>query len=299
MFSMDGDWRGRPQDRRQLSSSWPRPRARWEWPDPWDPHNEWGPGNTCVKTSLQGQIRLNDLHLAVCERVAEKTGWVVKTNPYEGGSDHSEFGRAGIPAVLNWHFTDRYYHSNYDTADKTSPEEMRNVGVSVAASAWLLASAGESTSIAVANLVAQAGQARIALEEREGQKLADAAPDPAAAKAREATIVQAWRKWYGEAVRSVSRLVVGQPTPAFAKTLEDLATGVENRLRESISDLEALVLASDRLRAERWYPPVPGRAAPTPDEVLLQQGGARHRRAMRVFEPERFDALVGGSKRGR
>jgi len=268
MFSMDMTG----EDVRKTGGSflierWPDPGAVWE--RPWDPHTEWGPGNT-RENQLKGDL-LNDLHLAVCERVAEKTGWVVKTNPYEGGSDHSEFGRAGIPAVLNWHFTDRYYHSNYDTADKTSPEEMRNVGVSVAASAWLLASASESTSIAVANLVAQAGQARIALEEREGQKLAAAAPDPDAAKAREATIVQAWRKWYGEAVRSVSRLVVGQPTPALAKTLEDLATGVENRLRESISDVEALVLASDRLRAERWYPPVPGRMAPTPDEVLLQQ----------------------------
>jgi len=288
MFSMDMTG----EDVRKTGGSflierWPDPGAVWE--RPWDPHSEWGAGNT-RENQLKGDL-LNDLHLAVCERVAEKTGWVVKTNPYEGGSDHSEFGRAGIPSVLNWHFTDRYYHSNYDTADKTSPDEMRNVGVSVAASAWLLASAGESTSLAVATLVSQAGQARIALEEREGQKLAEASADPAAAKTREATIVQAWRKWYGEAVRSVSRLVVGQPTPAFAKTLEDLATGVENRPRGSISDpvpssspdrdgnrpprsifdAEELLLASDRLRAERWYPPVPGRTSPTPDEVVLQQ----------------------------
>ena len=42
-----------------------------------------------------------------------------------------------------------------------------------------------------------------------GAKIAAADKDPAAAQAREATIVAAWRKWYGEAVRSVSRLVVG------------------------------------------------------------------------------------------
>ena len=52
----------------------------------------------------------------------------MKTNPYEGGSDHAVFGSAGIPSVLDWHFTDRYYHTNFDTPDKTSPEEMRNVG---------------------------------------------------------------------------------------------------------------------------------------------------------------------------
>jgi cyclophilin family peptidyl-prolyl cis-trans isomerase len=272
MFSMDMTG----EDVRKTGGSflierWPDPGAVWD--RPWDPHTEWGPGNF-RENQLKGDL-LNDLHLAICERVAVKTGWVVKTNPYEGGSDHSEFGRAGIPSVLDWHFTDRYYHSNYDTADKTSPEEMRNVGVSVAASAWLLASAGESTSLAVATLVAQAGQARIAIEEREGQKLAEADADPAAAKTREATIVQAWRKWYGEAIRSVSRLVVGPVTPAFTKALEDLATALENRPRVSVSSsevtVEDLLLASDRLRAERWYPPVPGRTAPTPDEVVLQQ----------------------------
>jgi cyclophilin family peptidyl-prolyl cis-trans isomerase/Zn-dependent M28 family amino/carboxypeptidase len=272
MFSMDMTG----EDVRKTGGSflierWPDPGAVWD--RPWDPHTEWGPGNF-RENQLKGDL-LNDLHLAICMRVAEKTGWVVKTNPYEGGSDHSEFGRAGIPSVLDWHFTDRYYHSNYDTADKTSPEEMRNVGVSVAASAWLLASAGESTSLAVATLVAQAGQARIAIEEREGQKLAEADADPAAAKARETTIVQAWRKWYGEAIRSASRLVVGPVTPAFTKALEDLATALENRPRVSVSSseltVEDLLLASDRLRAERWYPPVPGRMAPTPDEVVLQQ----------------------------
>ena len=37
------------------------------------------------------------------------------------------FGAAGIPSVLDWHFTDRYYHTNFDTPDKTSPAEMKNV----------------------------------------------------------------------------------------------------------------------------------------------------------------------------
>lgn len=322
MFSMDMTG----EDVRKTGGSflierWPDPGAVWD--RPWDPHSEWGRGNV-RENQLKGDL-LNDLHLAICVRVAARTGWVVKTNPYEGGSDHSEFGRAGIPAVLDWHFTDRYYHSNYDTADKTSPGEMRNVGVAVAASAWLLASAGEKTTLAVASLVAGAGQMRIGIEEREGQKLAEAAPDPAAAKSLETTIVQSWRKWYGEAVRSASRLIVGPATPAFTKALEDLAAGVENRPRvenrpqnrprRSISDrnppqlvetegnrppgsifdtprqrgggqtvgqgrgqgasfpLEELVLAADRLRADRWYPAGPDKdkAKPTPDEILLQQ----------------------------
>ncbi len=66
---------------------------------------------------------------AVCEQIAKKSTWVVKTNPYEGRSDHTVFGPAGVPSLLNWHFTDRYYHSSVDTPDKTSPQEMRNVGL--------------------------------------------------------------------------------------------------------------------------------------------------------------------------
>ncbi len=206
-----------------LVERWPDPGAVWD--RPWDPHSEWGRGNVRAE-QLKGDL-INDVHLAVCERVARKTGWVVKSNPYEGGSDHTVFGSAGVPSLLDWHFTDRYYHTNFDTPDKTSAAEMRNVGVCAASTAWLFASADASLSISVAELVATAGKSRIAMEEREGAKLAAADKDPAAAKTREAQIATAWRKWYAEAVRSVTRLIVG-PAPAdFSQRLETLAGAFE------------------------------------------------------------------------
>lgn len=191
-----------------LVERWPDPGAIWT--RSWDPNSEWGRGNV-RKDSLKGDL-INDLHLAVCERVALKTGWVVKTNPYEGGSDHTVFGTAGIPSLLNWHFTDRYYHSNMDTADKTSAAEMRNVGVAVATTAWLLASSDEAMSLEVAELVARAGRARIAVELRDGQAL----PEHADALA-------AWRTWSAEAVRSVSRLITSPPSSRLTERLEALA----------------------------------------------------------------------------
>ena len=78
---------------------------------------------------------LNDLHLAVALRRARDTGWVVRTNPYEGGSDHTSFTKAGVPALLNWHFTDRYYHTNLDTIDKVSAVTMGHVATVVATTA--------------------------------------------------------------------------------------------------------------------------------------------------------------------
>ena len=94
----------------------PDPSAIWERPS--DPHSEWGASKVDPAT-VRGSF-LNDLHLAVALRRARDTSWIVRTNPYEGGSDHTVFMRAGVPALLNWHFTDRYYHTNLDTIDKVS-----------------------------------------------------------------------------------------------------------------------------------------------------------------------------------
>jgi len=205
-----------------LIERYPDPGAVWT--RPWDPHTEWGAGNVRAD-ALKGDL-LNDEHMFVVQQVAKRTGWVAKSNPYEGGSDHTVFESAGVPAVLNWHFTDRYYHSNYDTPDKTSPDEMRNVGVSVGASAWLLASATPAIATNVAEVVAKAGRDRIAVETTEGGKLAAASTD-AGVKTREVTIVAAWKKWYAEAVRSASRLVVGTAPASFGDELNRIAADFE------------------------------------------------------------------------
>jgi aminopeptidase YwaD len=197
-----------------LIERFPDPGAVWD--RPWDPHTEWGRGN--VKAgNLKGDL-INDAHVAVCERVAEKSGWIVRTNPYEGGSDHTVFNAAGVPSVLDWHFTDRHYHTNFDTPDKTSPAEMKNVGVAVGATAWLFASATESIALEIARVVASAGQARLAKEQTDGATLPSAD-----------VLVRAWRKWYGEAVGSVDRLVVGAPSPDFSARVRAIAQPFESR----------------------------------------------------------------------
>ena len=134
---------------------------------------------------------------------------MVKTNPYEGGSDHTEFKSAGIPSLLNWHFTDRYYHTNLDRPDKTSAAEMVNVGVSVATSAWFLASASERDAVAAVDVIANAASARLALE-----KTQNATPE----------IMVAWQQWYGEALDSVRTL-----SPAGASVAVDNAVAARKR----------------------------------------------------------------------
>ena len=165
----------------------PDPSAIWERPS--DPHSEWGAGKVDA-ASVRGSF-LNDLHLAVALRRARDTGWTVRTNPYEGGSDHTVFTNAGVPALLNWHFTDRYYHTNLDTVDKVSAAEMQHVAITVAATAMFLAAADQGDVAALTKLIDAAREARLETERRN-----DATPE----------ILSAWQKWYDEAALSVRRL---------------------------------------------------------------------------------------------
>jgi Zn-dependent M28 family amino/carboxypeptidase len=115
---------------------------------------------------------------------------VVRTNPYEGGSDHTSFTRAGVPALLNWHFTDRYYHTNLDTVDKVSPATMGHVAVSVATTAAYLASVGAADVAPMTRFLEVARDARLATERT---------------NAATEEILEAWRLWYREAVESLKR----------------------------------------------------------------------------------------------
>jgi hypothetical protein len=201
------------------------PTAVWQRPS--DPHSEWGAGQVKAET-LKGSL-LNDLHLAVARRRARDNGWVVKTNPYEGGSDHTAFASAGVPSLLNWHFTDRFYHTNQDTVDKVSPAEMENVGIAVATSAYFLASVTESDAMALVDLLERAARARLALEREQGKSVITKASDPAAARQTEAAVNAAWIKWYGEALDSVASLPAGGGSEALRLRIADARRGIASQ----------------------------------------------------------------------
>jgi aminopeptidase YwaD len=187
------------------------------WARPSDPHSDWGAGRVDAG-ALRGSL-LNDLHLAVCLRRARDTQWEVRTNPYEGGSDHTPFAAAGVPSLLNWHFTDRYYHTNQDTVDKTSAAEMENVGVAVATSAWFLASADARDAEAVAGLLEVAVARRLALEREQGRLIVERAANKADAEATEQKVMAAWIKWYEEAFDSVLRLPAWGPNDVLREQI--------------------------------------------------------------------------------
>jgi aminopeptidase YwaD len=190
----------------------PDPTAVWNRPS--DPHTEWGVSEVKAD-SLRGTL-LNDVFLAV----AQARGFPVRTNPYEGGSDHMVFLAAGVPSVLAWHFPDRFYHASLDRPGMTSAAQMKHVGVSVGATALLLAGATERDAMAVLGLLDAAASSRLALERRQGAALVEAAADKAAAQATEVAVNAAWRKWYSEALREVLDLPPAGAGPELRTAVE-------------------------------------------------------------------------------
>ncbi len=150
-----------------LIEKMPDPSAVWTRGQ--DKHTEWG-GSALTKEQLTPHY-FNDLVLARCLELAATNGWVVKTNPFEDGSDHTPFLRAKKPGLLFWHFTDQFYHTDGDRLDMVSADEMKNVGISALVSALFLTSADGHGARAAVNAVARAAVERLAVE----RALSDAA----------------------------------------------------------------------------------------------------------------------------
>jgi len=93
-----------------LIEKMPDPSAVWTRGD--DQHTEWG-GRPMTVDQLTPHY-FNDFVLNRCLDQGADNGWVVRTNPFEGGSDHVPFLRAGLPGLLLWHFTDVFYHTDGD-----------------------------------------------------------------------------------------------------------------------------------------------------------------------------------------
>ncbi len=145
-----------------LIEKMPDPSAVWVRGE--DQHSEWG-GRPLDKSAIRSHW-FNDFVRQRCLARAAETGWVVKANPFEGGSDHTPFLNAGIPAVLLWHFTDQYYHTDMDRIEMVSKETLANVGNCALNTGLLLATGGseiassaleEITEVAIKALAYQSG----------------------------------------------------------------------------------------------------------------------------------------------
>jgi aminopeptidase YwaD len=159
-----------------LIEKMPDPSAIWTRGE--DRHSEWG-GRPLTKDEMTPHY-FNDVVLNRALEQAATNGWVVRTNPFEGGSDHTPFLRAKIPGLLLWHFTDQFYHTDGDRIEMVSSGTLKNVGVTALVTALALTGADGAMTRAMVAEVEGAARARLQIEAhlsaaalRAGARLAD------------------------------------------------------------------------------------------------------------------------------
>jgi len=212
-----------------LIEKMPDPSAIWTRGE--DRHTEWG-GSPLTKEQMTPHY-FNDYVLNRCLELAATNGWVVRTNPFEGGSDHTPFLKAKKPGLLFWHFTDQYYHTDGDRIDKVSAAELKNVGVSALTSALVLASADGAAARAIVGEVEGAALARLAAERALGA--AEVAKGGDIAKERD--ILETWGSWYDGALAAAADIEVGGASGETMRAIDEGRARVREALRAHLSAL--------------------------------------------------------------
>jgi aminopeptidase YwaD len=202
-----------------LIEKMPDPSAVWTRGD--EKHSEWG-GEPLKVEDIRPHY-FNDLVLDRCLDQADGTGWVVRTNPFEGGSDHVPFLDAKKPAVLLWHFTDQFYHTDGDRVENVSAPEQKNVGICAALTALTLTTADGALTRQLADQVYRNATRRLDTE----LQLSRAALRARARVPDEQLIIRTWANYYRDAILAMRDIEVGGASTATTARLRELAAGVQ------------------------------------------------------------------------
>jgi hypothetical protein len=192
-----------------LIEKMPDPSAVWTRGD--EHHTDWG-GSPMQPSQVKPHY-YNDFVRLRCLDQAAGSNWSVRTNPYEGGSDHVPFLRFNKPAVLLWHFTDQFYHTDNDRLDKVSPDEIKNSATCALLSALVLTTADGPTARGLVAEIERAALQRFQTELSLSRAAIRTGGDPA----QEAAILQAWADYYDGALGRLDEIEVGGSS---AKTVQ-------------------------------------------------------------------------------
>ncbi len=191
-------------------------------------HSEWG--GSVMKESQMFPHYFNDVLLNRCLQQANSNGWVVNTNPFEGGSDHTPFLKAKIPGLLMWHFTDEYYHTDGDRLEMTSTKEMKNVGVSALATAYILASANEEKTLLLIDEIQKNALDRLDVE----AALSKEAVAKGAKVNDEQHILEVWTSYYTAALDKMTEI----PVKGTTKRIDTKIAASKESLQKKFTELK-------------------------------------------------------------
>ncbi len=214
-----------------LIEKMPDPAAIWTRGE--EKHTEWG-GRPLTKDDMTPHY-FNDVVIGRALEQAATNGWIVKTNPFEGGSDHVPFLRAGIPGLLLWHFTDQFYHTDLDRIEMVSPEVLKNVGVTALVTALTLTSADGKTARALIEEVAAAARNRL---ETEATLSRESLAEGSGERADERDILVTWASWYDEALSSMNDIEVGGSSPETLRAIDEARSATRESLERILSEFD-------------------------------------------------------------
>ena len=184
-----------------LIEKMPDPSAVWVRGE--DKHSEWG-GRPLAEKDIRPHW-FNDFVRQRCLDRAAQTGWVVKANPFEGGSDHTPFLNAQIPAVLLWHFTDQHYHTDLDRIDMVSAASLGNVGACALTTGLLLADGSRPVVLAALEELTRAAEKELATQKALGRDTLSRGGNADT----ERHIIDVWRDFYLGAIDRIPDIAVG------------------------------------------------------------------------------------------
>jgi len=197
-----------------------------------DTHTEWG-GRLLTMEDMRPHY-LNDYMIHNFLKQGKVAQWEVNTNPYEGGSDHTPFLDNNIPALLLWHFTDQFYHTDLDRLDKVSQETLKNVGIAALASALTLVNADSYTAMDIVKIVRDAATNRLSGEFLLSEKSVKAG-NPVES---ETAIIKAWEDWYIKAIASTKDLAYTDNSVILDKAILEAQANIESQSIVFIAELE-------------------------------------------------------------
>ena len=164
---------------------------------PPDQHTPWGASRVDPETLFPNGLAAI-LRCALVDVGLAAKGWQTDEHPWEGGSDHDVFLRAGVPGALVWHFTDFAYHTSLDRLEMVDPAELEKASVAVIAGALAVADAGpRDLKRFVETSLAEA-------ETRTGAVELEGAPEEVAFQ---------WVEWHHGSRRWIAALCAGEPLP--------------------------------------------------------------------------------------
>lgn len=210
-----------------LIEKMPDPSAVWTRGD--DRHSEWG-GRPLKVEDIRPHY-FNDLVLARSLDQGAYANWVVRTNPFEGGSDHTPFLTAGKPGLLLWHFTDQFYHTDRDRIEMVSPRTLANVGTVALVTALELTTADGPVARSVVADVEHAAVERLAIEE----SLSRAAVAAGKPRAEEELLLRTWTDYYVKALHAVDDVQLGGSDAATRQAIAAAAERVAARGKAALA----------------------------------------------------------------